>query len=297
MPLPDSVIHAATDIGSGTFGGISQVLVGHPLDTIKVRLQATNEFKGMLDCFTKTVKGEGVMALYKGSMSPLGLAMAYNALSFFAFGQSKELVRKLPWRNSNKPLSGTELALAGAMAGAVNPLVDTPMELFKNRLQAQVGSGQYKGVVDCAKQTVARYGFRGVYHGNVAMMLRDIPQVGCYFWGYSVMSKYLSVEGEEPSLPAVMAAGGFAGFMAWSPLVAPFDFIKTRIQADSIDPAKRQYRGVVHCITKTLQHEGWRAFYKGYLPMVVRAVPVNACIFAAVKSTKQHVFGGKEANH
>src|SRR3989338_9588303 len=39
-PLPHSSLkHIAQDLLAGTFGGILQVIAGHPLDTVKVRLQ------------------------------------------------------------------------------------------------------------------------------------------------------------------------------------------------------------------------------------------------------------------
>ena len=38
---------------SGGFGGICTVLVGHPFDTIKVRLQTNPDYKGMVDCARK----------------------------------------------------------------------------------------------------------------------------------------------------------------------------------------------------------------------------------------------------
>lgn len=55
---------------SGTFSGIAVCLVGHPFDTLKVRLQTQPVdkpvYKGLLDCFVKTMKWEGIGGLYKG---------------------------------------------------------------------------------------------------------------------------------------------------------------------------------------------------------------------------------------
>ena len=60
----------AKDVFAGTCGGIAICLVGHPFDTLKVRLQTqpSNQplYSGLLDCFTKTLKWEGVGGLYRG---------------------------------------------------------------------------------------------------------------------------------------------------------------------------------------------------------------------------------------
>lgn len=57
---------AAKDIISGTAGGVAQVVAGHPLDTIKVRLQTQVlgpdgkfPFAGMRDCARQTFHKEG----------------------------------------------------------------------------------------------------------------------------------------------------------------------------------------------------------------------------------------------
>eukprot|EP00666_Eupelagonemidae_sp_cell4sb_P013629 gene13629-20952_t len=58
----------------GYASGISLVLVGHPFDTIKVRLQTGGvarcgagqaRFAGVADCVRQTVAREGVRGLYK----------------------------------------------------------------------------------------------------------------------------------------------------------------------------------------------------------------------------------------
>lgn len=51
--------------------GVLGVVVGHPLDTIKVRLQAVSSshlYKGPLDCFLKIFKYEGVIFFRYSSM-------------------------------------------------------------------------------------------------------------------------------------------------------------------------------------------------------------------------------------
>lgn len=47
--------------------------VGHPFDTVKVRLQTTDtsHFRGPLDCLLQTVRKEGFTGLYKGATPPL----------------------------------------------------------------------------------------------------------------------------------------------------------------------------------------------------------------------------------
>jgi solute carrier family 25 carnitine/acylcarnitine transporter 20/29 len=52
---------------------LMQKKVGHPFDTIKVRLQTTDrsQFKGPWDCLRQTLRNEGVKGIYKGATPPL----------------------------------------------------------------------------------------------------------------------------------------------------------------------------------------------------------------------------------
>ncbi|PRP76828.1 solute carrier family 25 (carnitine/acylcarnitine translocase), member 20 [Planoprotostelium fungivorum] len=67
------------DFVSGIVGGASLVVAGHPLDTLKVRMQTMPKplpgqpplYKNAVDCFLKTVKIDGFFGLYKGMSSPL----------------------------------------------------------------------------------------------------------------------------------------------------------------------------------------------------------------------------------
>lgn len=58
---------------AGVFSGIAKLSVGHPFDTIKVRMQTSqnSQFNGPLDCLMKTVRNEGFSGVYKGATPPL----------------------------------------------------------------------------------------------------------------------------------------------------------------------------------------------------------------------------------
>lgn len=59
-----TVVSATKDIIAGSIRGVAQLMAGHPLDTVKVRLQtqssAVQKYSGLWDCFFTTLKEEGV---------------------------------------------------------------------------------------------------------------------------------------------------------------------------------------------------------------------------------------------
>lgn len=54
------------------------------------------------------------------------------------------------------------------------------------------------------------------------------------------------------------------------------DVVKTRIQSEP-----ERYKGFSDCIKHSYREEGWRIFFKGLTPTILRAFPSNAATFAA----------------
>jgi solute carrier family 25 carnitine/acylcarnitine transporter 20/29 len=52
--------------------------------------------------------------------------------------------------------------------------------------------------------------------------------------------------------------------------------VKTRIQSEP-----ERYKGFVDCIRYSYREEGWRIFFRGLTPTILRAFPSNAATFAA----------------
>ena len=61
------------DYLAGIAGGIAVVVVGHPFDTTKTRLQTAPQgfYSGTADCVRKTFRVEGLSGFYSGIRSPL----------------------------------------------------------------------------------------------------------------------------------------------------------------------------------------------------------------------------------
>jgi solute carrier family 25 (mitochondrial carnitine/acylcarnitine transporter), member 20/29 len=185
------------DFISGGFGGSCLVLVGHPLDTIKVRLQtmpapgAKPLYSGTYDCFSKTIKNEGVRGLYKGMAAPLVGVTPMFAICFFGFSVGKKLqTPALP----NGGYNSRQIFTSGLLAGFFTTAIMAPGERIKCLLQIQSNTGvkKYDGAFDCAKKLYKEGGIRSVFKGTGATLLRDVPASGVYFVTYEWLKKALS---------------------------------------------------------------------------------------------------------
>jgi len=271
---------AMKDIFAGSIGGIGQCLSGHPLDTIKVRLQTSDRYKGTVDCFRKTVQEEGFAGLYKGIQSPLVGMTALNSVLFLSYGQSKAWMKK----DENDPLTIGQIFACGTIVGFTVAFVESPVDFFKSQLQTQYGSGgnvKYTGFLDCASKIWKNHGLRGIYQGLSATLLRDIPANAAYFGFYEISRRAMVKQGQSPSdLPAwkVLIAGGIGGMMYWA-TTYPFDVVKSTMQTDSTILSERKYKGLLDTFSKIYKTEGYGGFFKGVAPCMLRSFPANAVCF------------------
>lgn len=309
---------------AGIAGGCAGVLAGHPLDTIKVRLQSITqvgpnpEYRGGYHCFTRIIADEGVMGLYKGMASPLVGVAIINSLLFGVYGYSLNAL--------GNPDSINTIFWAGAISGVVNGFFSCPMELIKIRLQNQHGENKvpkiqtkptfkssdvkylqseldfgkrsfssaataevpyYKGPLDCIKQIYSSKGIRGFFQGLNCTLLRETPSYAAYFATYEFLCEMMldnNTDNAEPSLK-MLFAGGVAGVICWI-VTYPLDVIKTRLQ--SVEQEKTgKYKGTLDCFRQVIKTEGYSSLTKGLGATCVRAFPTNAATFYAVSWAKK----------
>ncbi|XP_060914315.1 mitochondrial carnitine/acylcarnitine carrier protein [Labrus mixtus] len=268
---------------AGGVAGACLLLAGHPLDTIKVRLQTQPKasraqyvlYTGTYDCFRKTVSKEGVLGLYKGMGAPLAGVAPMMAISFFGFGLGKQLQQTDP----SKPLTNTQIFLSGCLAGVFTTVIVAPGERVKCLLQVQASGGQsrYAGPLDCAVRLYKEQGIRSVYKGTVLTLIRDVPSNGLYFMTYEYLKNFLTPEGQsvsQLSTPNIILAGGIAGILNWT-IALPPDVLKSNFQT----AAEGKYRGLLDVLRTLLREEGPKALYKGFNAVFLRAFPANAACF------------------
>jgi solute carrier family 25 carnitine/acylcarnitine transporter 20/29 len=262
---------------AGTFAGMAGVFVGHPFDTIKVRLQ-TMSYRNPFHCFAQTLRFEGVRGLYKGLSSPLLGDSLTNSIVFGVYGLTRRAqLAEGQTEEHFDLLSLSQICWAGAAVGVAAGVFLAPVELVKIRLQVQTASEKriYAGPVDCLRKILKSDGPMGLMRGLFATWWRDIPGFAAYFVSYEWLRRTMTPVGhsldELPPLKQLLA-GGLGGIAAWV-ISYPFDVLKSRIQTNN------EYRGLWHCAMASYRNEGARVFFAGLGTTIVRSFPVNAVIF------------------
>ncbi|CAD6579424.1 MAG: hypothetical protein ASARMPREDX12_009163 [Alectoria sarmentosa] len=294
---------------AGGVGGICAVVVGHPFDLVKVRMQTAEKgvYSGALDVVRKTVAREGLRkGLYAGVSAPLVGVTPMFAVSFWGYDVGQKLVRAFsPQTNSEAHFTITQTSAAGFFSAIPMTIITAPFERVKVLLQIQgqkqLAPGEkprYSGGMDVVRQLYKEGGIRSVYRGSAMTLARDGPGSATYFASYEYVKRKMTpkdADGNpsgELSLTAVMTAGGAAGVAMWIP-VFPIDTIKSRLQSAEGRPT------IGGTIRGLYASGGFKAFFPGMGPAMARAVPANAVTFLGVElahKAMNNAFGYRAPN-
>jgi solute carrier family 25 carnitine/acylcarnitine transporter 20/29 len=195
------------DVFAGCAGGAAGVLAGHPLDTVKVRLQTSphGTYRGTWHCFASIVRTENVKGLYKGISSPLASLTFVNAIVFGVHGTVAK-------QFSDRQAILTHF-IAGCCAGLAQSFISAPTELLKLRVQLQkdTAHASFRSPYQCLRHILRTSGPKTLYRGMLATQLRDCPGLGVYFASYEFMARKMSKDGTMEALTSwqlLLAAGG-----------------------------------------------------------------------------------------
>eukprot|EP00808_Paulinella_micropora_P003539 g2692.t1 len=302
---------------AGTWAGIALTVVGHPFDTVKVRVQMSSN-TGVSQAIFGLMKNEGPLAFFKGMGGPMATIPFINAVVFAAYGQAKDFLLG----DAQRPLTLTECSIAGGYAGLMSTVIACPVELIKTRLQMQtcksLRESTFNGPFDCAAQILRRNGVKGLYRGNMATIYREIPGFGGQFLVYEWMKRYFARDGHIDDLGPIelinghiddlgpielinghiddlgplelISAGGVAGAAGWV-VSYPMDYVKTHLQSEAFDkptPYKKKKwlldGGFFSCMFQAVRTHGYRELWRGFLPCIARSFPANGAGFFAYET-------------
>lgn len=216
----------SADFWAGYISGAIGIVIGNPLDILKVRLQAGSRTTTTISTIgaarpspslpvstatsAPAVPSSPLSLLRKfstGTAAPLLGYGALNALLFVSYNRSEALLNQafplppaspLPlstdYSSSTPSTTGTNLwttFLAGAIGGLATWVVSTPTELIKCRAQLANHSS------DASSWAVAKHvwktqgGVSGLYFGGGVTALRDSIGYGFYFWSYELSKRWM----------------------------------------------------------------------------------------------------------
>ncbi|CDR38403.1 CYFA0S02e01288g1_1 [Cyberlindnera fabianii] len=164
---------------AGASAGATESFVVVPFELIKIRVQDRNSpYKSVPDAFFKTVKNEGVLALYNGLEATLWRHIVWNAGYFGIIFQIRSLLPKAE-TSSQKTINDLT---AGAIGGTFGTIFNTPFDVVKSRIQNTVLKPgevrKYNWAFPSLLTIYKEEGFAALYKGFLPKVLRLGPGGG-----------------------------------------------------------------------------------------------------------------------
>lgn len=285
----DSVI----DFIAGSVGGVAVVVVGQPLDTVKVKMQTFPAlYKGMIDCTIKTYKTEGFFrGLYAGTAPAISANVAENSVLFLSYGVCQKAIATVIGAEDVQQLSTLSNASAGCLGSFFSAFTLCPTELIKVKLQCArevalaSGSPVQINAFELIRDIVKKHGPLGLFQGIQSTIAREMPGYFVFFGAYEGSRALFTPEGKTKSEcgPLATLVSGAAGGLALWTVIYPIDVVKSRVQAST----ERVNVSLWKSMLEITRREGITFLYSGLKPTLIRTIPASGAMFLCYEWTKK----------
>jgi len=289
-------------------GGVSAAVsktAAAPIERVKLLIQNQDEmikqgrlsqpYKGIGECFSRTIKDEGFSSLYRGNTANVIRYFPTQALNFAFKDYFKRTL------GFNKERDGYWWWFAGNMAsggaaGATSLAFVYSLDYARTRLandakSSKKGGGerQFNGLVDVYKKTIASDGIAGLYRGFTISCVGIIVYRGLYFGMYDSLKPVL--------LTGNLADNFLASFLlGWGITIGaglasyPIDTVRRRMMMTSGQAVK--YNSSIDCFQQVIKNEGMKSLFKGAGANILRAV-AGAGVLSGYDQLQVIMFGKK----
>ncbi|KAM4888909.1 mitochondrial adenyl nucleotide antiporter SLC25A23 isoform 3-T3 [Thomomys bottae] len=257
-----------------------------PLDRLKVFMQvhaSKNNRLNILDGLRSMVREGGFWSLWRGNGINVLKIAPESAIKFMAYEQIKQAIH-----GRQEALHAQERFVAGSLAGATAQTVIYPMEVLKTRLTLR-RTGQYKGLLDCARRILEQEGPRAFYRGYLPNVLGIIPYAGIDLAVYETLkNRWLQQSSRESANPGILVllACGTVSSTCGQIASYPLALVRTRMQAQaSIEGAPQL--SMMGLLRHILSQEGVWGLYRGIAPNFMKVIPAVSISYVVYENMKQ----------
>jgi len=280
MGLADPLSFVKDFAAGGISAAVSKTAVA-PIERVKLLLQvqaiskqiaADKQYKGIIDCFVRIPKEQGIGAFWRGNLANVIRYFPTQALNFAFKDKYKQVFLGGVDKNTQfwRYFAGN-LASGGA-AGATSLCFVYPLDFARTRLAADVGKAgarEFSGLGDCLTKVFKSDGIGGLYRGFGVSVQGIIIYRAAYFGFYDTARGMLPDPKNTPlyiSWAIAQVVTTVAGIVSY-----PFDTVRRRMMMQSGRKATEIiYKSTIHCWSTIAKQEGTGAFFKGAFSNVLR---------------------------
>lgn len=278
------------DVFAAGSGALIADSVLNPLEVIKLRVQAKGQttYAGPVDCARSISRAEGLLGLWgPGLVATWIRSYTYTAARVGLYPTVRAFYSRQSAPESQGATSLLLRVAAGSTTGAFASMLFSPVDLVRIRMSLDAGlrcqdtglltTGLRKGKLPRYPNTLSAFrmiaqqegGLVGLWKGCSAHMLRAATLSGTQLASYDTFKVSARDLGAEEGALLHVTASLLSGFVGQTAAM-PIDTVRTRMMTGShvVD------EGVLSCIQTMWASEGFKAFFRGYLPALIRQGPI-----------------------
>jgi len=268
-------------------GGVSAAVsktAAAPIERVKLLIQnqdemlktgrLANPYKGIADCFSRVIKEEGFVSLWRGNLANVIRYFPTQALNFAFKDQFKRMFGYNKDKDGYWKWFGGNLASGGA-AGAASLCFVYSLDYARTRLANDAkaakkgGERQFNGLIDVYTKTLKSDGIVGLYRGFNISCVGIIVYRGLYFGLYDSLKPVILQGNMKDSFIASF-------FLGWGITIGaglasyPLDTIRRRMMMTSGEAVK--YKNSFAAFQEIIRKEGTKSLFKGAGANILRAI-------------------------
>jgi len=268
-------------------GGVSAAVsktAAAPIERVKLLIQNQDEmlktgrlatpYKGIADCFSRVIKEEGFVSLWRGNLANVIRYFPTQALNFAFKDQFKRMFGYNKDKDGYWKWFGGNLASGGA-AGAASLCFVYSLDYARTRLANDAkaakkgGERQFNGLIDVYTKTLKSDGIVGLYRGFNISCVGIIVYRGLYFGLYDSLKPVILQGNMKDSFIASF-------FLGWGITIGaglasyPLDTIRRRMKMTSGEAVK--YKNSFAAFQEIIRKEGTKSLFKGAGANILRAI-------------------------
>ena len=284
-------------------GAVSRTAVA-PLERLKILMQTggpSQYNKGWMSGAREMVKRDTstVRALFRGNGANVIRIIPAAVIQLYVIDKLRDMriIRNMMHNGkgsttptgSSEVLSGgtraraVEAVVVGGLAGMASSTATYPFDFIRGRLSVQrAGFEQYRGTFHGIREAARVDGLRSLYRGLAPTLAGVFPYVGLSFATYETLRPILPKRNDDSGSTTTgssIVCGIFAGSL--SQIAAfPLDTCRHRMQVAGFDSSGNSKATTFSGAWKEIgQQMGWRGYFRGLLPNLVKAVPAFSVSF------------------
>ncbi|KAK9728255.1 Mitochondrial carrier protein [Popillia japonica] len=249
-----------TSLCAGACAGALAKTTIAPLDRTKINFQISPtkaySTRKALKFLVKTIKTEGVIALWRGNSATMARIVPYAAIQFTAHEQWKRILAVDPTGTT----PGKQF-LAGSLAGVTSQSMTYPLDFARARM-AVTHKNDYATLRQVFLKIYQTEGLITFYRGILPTIMGVIPYAGVSFFTYETLKRlykeHVDVNVKTNPL-ASLGFGAIAGMLGQTSSY-PFDIVRRRMQTDTT----KKYTTISGTLLTIYINEGLiKGLYKG----------------------------------